>query len=79
MKKHKGIILSVFSTLGNYVGIEPWIFRILGVMFFSKIIGMYFMLGIIFSLFLDEDDSFNDREPDNESDDKIKSSKNDYI
>lgn len=55
MKVQKGIIFSVFSTLANYIGINPWILRIIGIIFFSKIVATYFLLGVVFHLFLDDE------------------------
>ena len=76
MKRHSGLIFSVFSTLGNYLGIEPWILRIIGIVFISDILGLYFIMCIFFSLFLDDDDSFDDTD---DTDTKMKSPKIDYI
>jgi phage shock protein PspC (stress-responsive transcriptional regulator) len=56
MKRYKGIILGVCSTIGNYFGIEPWILRIVAIIFFSGVISAYIALAIIFALFLPDGD-----------------------
>ena len=55
MKVYKGIIFGVFSTLGNYIGINPWIIRIIAIIYFSKVVTAYFLLGIVFHFLMDEE------------------------
>ncbi len=53
MKRKKGLILDVFSTIGNFLGIDPWILRIIGLCLFNDIFLYYLVIGFIFSVFLD--------------------------
>jgi phage shock protein PspC (stress-responsive transcriptional regulator) len=57
MKKKNGYIMGVCSTLGNWMGIEPWILRLIFIVFIKLLLGTYLLLGLSFMFFLkDEED-----------------------
>lgn len=82
MRRYSGHIFSVCSTLGEFLGINPWILRVLAVCFFNKVFGTYVILGIVFSLFLEDNDEIIKKEKQKERREKkklLEASKTEYI
>jgi phage shock protein PspC (stress-responsive transcriptional regulator) len=81
MRRYSGHIFGVCSTLGEFLGVNPWILRVLAVCFFSKVFGTYVILGIMFSLFLEDNDEIIKKEKQKEKREKkkLEASKTEYI
>ncbi len=57
MRKYSGYICGVCSTIGKFLGISPWILRIIAICFFNKVITTYVILGVLFAVFLDDNEN----------------------
>jgi phage shock protein PspC (stress-responsive transcriptional regulator) len=81
MRRYSGHIFGVCSTLGEFLGVNPWILRVLAVCFFSKVFGTYVILGIMFSLFLEDIEDIEKKEKQKEKKEKkkLEASKTDYF
>ncbi len=81
MKKYSGIILGVCSTIGKFLGIDPWLIRIIAIIFFNDVVTIYVVLAIIFSIFLDENDEEKEKRKNRKVkvQKKLEESKTEYI